>query len=106
MWNLPGGRVETHEVLWKAVVREVEEETGLHVQVEKLIGVYAVQQKPDLVFNFLSRATGGTLRHSPESDQLGRFRSDEIPANTLPRHVERIKHANSDLKSVRLDIQT
>jgi mutator protein MutT len=106
MWNLPGGRVETHETPWEAVVREVEEETGLHVQVERLIGVYAVPQKQDLVFNFLCRATGGALRHSPESDKLDWFRSNEIPANTLPRHVERIKHAYSDLKSVHLEIQT
>jgi ADP-ribose pyrophosphatase YjhB (NUDIX family) len=106
MWNLPGGRVETHEAPWEAVVREVEEETGLHVRVEKLIGVYTVPKKQDLVFNFLCQATGGALRHSPESDQLGWFRSDEIPANTLPRHVERIKHAYSDLQSVHLHIQT
>jgi hypothetical protein len=37
---------------------------------------------------------------------LGWFRSSEIPANTLPRHIERIKHAYSDLRSVRLEIQT
>jgi 8-oxo-dGTP pyrophosphatase MutT (NUDIX family) len=105
MWNLPGGRVETHEAPWEAVVREVEEETGLHVQVEKLIGVYAVQQKQDLAFNCLCQVTGGALRHSPESDQLGWFRSGEIPANTLPRHVERIKRPYSDLQSVHLHIQ-
>jgi 8-oxo-dGTP diphosphatase len=67
MWNLPGGRVEKHEAPWEAIVREVEEETGLQVQVEKLIGVYVVPQKKDLVFNFLCRATAGALRHSHES---------------------------------------
>jgi 8-oxo-dGTP diphosphatase len=106
MWNLPGGRVETHEAPWEAVVREVEEETGLQVQIEKLIGVYMVPQKQSLVFNFLCQATGGALRHSPESDKLGWFRSYEIPANTLTRHAERINHAYSDLKSVRLEVQT
>jgi ADP-ribose pyrophosphatase YjhB (NUDIX family) len=106
MWNLPGGRVETHEAPWHAVVREVEEETGLRVQVIKLIGVYAVPQKQDLVFNFLCQATGGELRRSSESDRLGWFRSQEIPANTLSRHIERIKHAYSDLDSVRLALQT
>jgi ADP-ribose pyrophosphatase YjhB (NUDIX family) len=106
MWNLPGGRVEKHEAPWDAVVREVEEETGLHVQVEKLIGVYAVPQKEDLVFNFLCRATAGALRHSRESDRLGWFSSNEVPTNTLPRHIERIKHAYSGLHSVRLEIQT
>ena len=106
MWNLPGGKVEPHEATWEAVAREVEEETGLRVQVGKLIGVYAVPQKQDIVFNFLCRATGGALRRSPESDQLTWFHSNEIPTNTLPRHVERIKHAYSDMTSVRLEIQT
>jgi ADP-ribose pyrophosphatase YjhB (NUDIX family) len=106
MWNLPGGRVEIQEAPWDAVVREVEEETGLHVLVEKLIGVYAVPQKRDLAFNFLCQATDGALRPSPESDKLDWFRPNEIPTNTLPRHVERIKHAYSDLNSVRLETQT
>ena len=106
VWNLPGGRVEADEAPWDAVVREVEEETGLRVQVERLIGVYAVPQKQDLVFNFLCHATDGVLRGSAESDRLDWFRSDEIPANTLPRHIERIRHAYSELKSVRLEIQT
>jgi mutator protein MutT len=105
VWNLPGGKVESDEAPWDAVVREVEEETGLRVQVEKLIGVYTIPQKQDLVFNFLCRTTGGKLRGSAESDRLDWFRSDEIPANTLPRHVERIKHAYSDFSSVRLEIQ-
>jgi 8-oxo-dGTP diphosphatase len=105
MWNLPGGRVEAHEAPWDTVVREVEEETGLHVEVRRLIGVYAVPKKQDLVFNFLCESTGGALRSSPESDRLEWFHFDQIPTNTLPRHVERIKHAYSDLKSVRLEIQ-
>jgi 8-oxo-dGTP pyrophosphatase MutT (NUDIX family) len=42
MWNLPGGRVESHESPWAAVAREVEEEVGLRVRVKRLLGVYSV----------------------------------------------------------------
>ena len=37
-WSVPGGRVERGETLHEAVVREVAEETGLHVVVERFLG--------------------------------------------------------------------
>lgn len=37
-WSVPGGRVEAGETLHEAVVREVAEETGLHVVVERFLG--------------------------------------------------------------------
>lgn len=40
-WGLPGGQVELGESVEQGVVREVYEETGLQVRVERLIGVYS-----------------------------------------------------------------
>ncbi|MEX1007488.1 MAG: NUDIX domain-containing protein [Acidimicrobiia bacterium] len=37
-WSVPGGRVETGETLHTAVVREVLEETGLEVVVDRFLG--------------------------------------------------------------------
>ncbi len=39
-WNLPGGGVESGEMPTEAVIRETLEETGLHVAIERLVGVY------------------------------------------------------------------
>jgi len=100
MWNLPGGRVKPHEAPWQACVREVEEEVGLVVQVEKLLGVYSVPSKPDLVFNFPCVQSGGTLRVSAEADQIGWFACGEIPVNTLPRHILRIADAYAEMPGV------
>ena len=39
-WGFPGGAVEIGETPQQAAVREVKEETGLDVEIEKLLGVY------------------------------------------------------------------
>lgn len=105
MWNLPGGRVELGESPWQAVVREVHEETGLEVEVRRLLGVYAVPARSDLVLTFACARQGGALQLNPEADDLQWFRRDALPANTLPRHVERIADAFSGCVSTRLKVQ-
>lgn len=105
MWNLPGGRVEPAEAPWKAVAREVHEETGLYVCVDELIGVYWVSHKQDLVFTFRCHIVGGTLRTTPEADQVCWFAVQHLPANTLPRHAQRIQDAHSRAHAVLLSIQ-
>ncbi|HZP12654.1 MAG TPA: NUDIX domain-containing protein [Nevskiaceae bacterium] len=105
MWNLPGGRVEIGESPWQAVVREVQEETGLDVEVRRLLGVYAVPARGDLVLTFACVRQGGTLQLNPEADDLQWFRRDALPANTLPRHVERIADAFAGCVSTRLKVQ-
>jgi 8-oxo-dGTP diphosphatase len=92
-WNLPGGRVEPGETPQEAVVREVLEEVGLHVRVERLLGVHPVPTKDDLVFTFLCVPVGGVLSTSREADRVAWFGRANLPANTLPRHLERIEDA-------------
>ncbi|MBQ8782145.1 MAG: NUDIX domain-containing protein [Clostridia bacterium] len=40
MWGFPGGALELGETPQMAAIREVKEETGLDVEIGKLIGVY------------------------------------------------------------------
>lgn len=60
-WNLPGGGMEAGETVEEAMRREVREETGLEVVVEKLFGVYSKPQKNEVVLALRCRAVGGTL---------------------------------------------
>jgi len=92
LWNLPGGGLEGSELPTEAALREVREETGLEVEIERLVGVYGKNDK-DLVFTFECRVVGGQLSTSDESDAYGYFAIDQIPLNTNPKHVERIRDA-------------
>lgn len=63
-WSLPGGRLENGETLEKGIIREMFEETGLNVQVIKLLYLC---EKPDaaqplLHITFLLERVSGELR--------------------------------------------
>lgn len=40
-WSLPAGSIDPDETPAQAIIREVTEETGLTVEIEKIIGVFA-----------------------------------------------------------------
>jgi len=102
-WGLPGGTIEPGENPADAVVREVWEETGIHVVPEQIIGVFSGPEFHTLYPNgdeamyvsitFRCRPVGGTLQvDGDESLEVRYFRSDELPALD-PRNTLRIEIA-------------
>lgn len=65
LWSIPGGRIEPGETDTEALVREMFEETGLAVEVGRLIGRV---QRPGPngtvidIRDYAATVTGGTLR--------------------------------------------
>lgn len=94
LWNLPGGRVRVGELPDAAVVREVREETGLDVEVIRLTGVYGRNDgRADIVFTFECAILGGSLVATEEADRHEWFAVDQLPVNTIPKQVARIRDA-------------
>ena len=88
-WGLPGGSLEYGEHPEEAVIREVWEETGLNVCIEKLLLVNS--WLPDRVgLYYLCRIIDGTFCPSDEVSESSYFSLDNLP-DIKPLDVGMIK---------------
>ncbi len=82
-WNLPGGHVEAEETFAEAVLREVEEESGLVVELFGFLGVYQTVYAGKVNVAgpvFLAKVVGGEGRTSKEHPGLKWVTADELLA--------------------------
>lgn len=110
-WVLPGGGVDSGERVVEAVVREAEEETGIHVMPVNLIGIYS---DPNVIISyehgarkyqvvsimFLCEPMHGEPHTTEETTAWGYFAPDSLPEPLAPTHVERIRDAAAFAGSV------
>ena len=100
-WCLPGGAVEPGENVTEACEREMWEETGLRVQVVRLLGIYSTPHRlleyadgnrfQLAALNFEVAWVEGQLQLSDETTDYGYFRRDEITdMDIIEPHRERI----------------
>jgi 8-oxo-dGTP diphosphatase len=76
-WSLPGGLIEVGESLHAALIREVEEETGLRVEpIELLELLDRIHRQGDrvrfhyVIADYLCRVTGGALQAASDADAV------------------------------------
>ena len=92
-WCLPCGYVEYHENYLAAAVREVEEETGLRVQIEAILSVtsnFLAPRVHTIVTILLARPASGELRAGDDADLVRWFSvGEELPdlAFEADRHI-------------------
>lgn len=102
-WALPGGVMEVGETLGDAVVRETLEETGIHIELTGLLGIYTDPQhviaysdgevRQEFAITYLAKAIDGELRVSEESTDVRFVRPDELDALPIHESVRlRLRH--------------
>jgi 8-oxo-dGTP pyrophosphatase MutT (NUDIX family) len=93
-WEIPGGSPQVAEDDLTAIRRELLEETGVEVAVERHVGDYVrTGFRPHTARVFLCRATGGTPRPSAETPKLAWFPIDQLPDTLFPWYREPLADA-------------
>ncbi|MFI7240883.1 NUDIX hydrolase [Streptomyces qinglanensis] len=103
LWALPGGGHDVGESISETVVREVEEETGIRVEVLSVVGLYTdpkhvmayddgeVRQQFSICFR--AQPVAGTLRTSSESKEVRWVNPADLDALAIhPSMMLRIRH--------------
>jgi 8-oxo-dGTP diphosphatase len=84
-WALPGGFVRYGERVDHAAAREAEEEAGLKVKIQKLVGVYSDPKRDPrghiVSICFLAEAVGGRLAAGSDAAEVRAFK--KIPWGEL-----------------------
>ncbi len=94
VYALPGGGIDSNETAEKAAIREMMEETGLHVKVVRIIGYYypiSILTYPTILFE--CEKIGGHESISNETQEVEYFLIDKLPNPLPPPYAQWIQDA-------------
>jgi 8-oxo-dGTP diphosphatase len=77
-WEPPGGILELDESIHEGLIREVQEETGLRVEPERLTGVYKNLRRGIVALVFRCHVLTGRPRTGAEAAEIAWLGPDEI----------------------------
>ncbi|MEU8545697.1 NUDIX domain-containing protein [Streptomyces roseoverticillatus] len=95
-WEPPGGVLEIAESPEVGACREVLEETGIEVEVQRLTGVYKNMTRGVVALVFRCTPVGGSERTSEESIAVSWLTTDEVTARMPEAQAIRLLDALSD----------
>jgi 8-oxo-dGTP diphosphatase len=92
-WDIPGGFLNAWEHPQDCALREVREETGLTVELHRMLSVeidaYGASYYTLNIY-YVATPTGGDERPADDVDQLRWFGPDELPTNLAFAHAHRV----------------
>ena len=78
-WGIPAGSLEHHEQPADAVVREFFEESGMRIQVERLLTAVSAREDHHISMIYLCRIISGEYKPSLEISEMKYFRPNDLP---------------------------
>lgn len=95
-WEPPGGVLELGETFEQGVRREVVEETGIAVEVERLTGAYKNLPRGIVALVFRCRPIGGEPTTTDESRRVDWLTPDQVREHMDPAYAVRVLDALTD----------
>lgn len=102
-WALPGGLAEYGKSLEESAVREAKEETGLDVEIVRVLDVFSNPERDPrghvISVCFFAREKGGELKAGSDAQEVKAFR--KVPANLAFDHEGLLRNWRIIIKKAR-----